>query len=233
MLGITKRLAGDVAYIEIRSFGFPSEAVRGEIRDVMSVAADARALIVDVRANDGGLPPTVALVASYLFGNDPVHLNSQYSRPDNRTDDFHTDPGVLGKKFGPDKAIYVLTSARTLSAAEEFAYDLQSRKRATVVGETSGGAANIGEPVSLGFGFSAFVPMGRAINPITKTNWEGVGVEPDVAVSAETAVDVAHRLAVAATRGYEVLPPARPSPHAGPPTRILVMSLIAVLRWFP
>ncbi|MEP6549840.1 MAG: S41 family peptidase [Gemmatimonadales bacterium] len=195
IFGRTERMAGDIAYVEILSFGAPPEAVREETSRIMSAAADAKALIVDLRANGGGSPFTVALVSSYLFGADPVHLNSLYFRPANRTDDFYTDPHVAGRKFGPDKPIYVLTSSRTFSGAEEFAYNLQTRKRATIVGETTGGGANPGGGVLLPYGLTVFVPSGRAINPITKTNWEGVGVKPDVPVEAGVALDVAHRLA--------------------------------------
>jgi len=124
-----------------------------------------------------------------------VHLNSLYFRPANRTDDFYTDPTVTGRKFGPDKPIYVLTSSRTFSGAEEFAYNLQTRKRATIVGETTGGGANPGRGFPLPYNLTVFVPTGRAINPITKTNWEGVGVKPDVAVDADRALDVALGLA--------------------------------------
>jgi retinol-binding protein 3 len=195
IFGRTERMAGDVAYVEILSFGAPPEEVREATTRIMSAAADAKALIIDLRANGGGSPFTVALVSSYLFGADAVHLNSLYFRPANRTDDFFTDPLVAGPKFGPDKPIYVLTSARTFSAAEEFAYNLQTRKRAKIVGETTGGGANPGRGVPLPYDLTLFVPTGRAINPITKTNWEGVGVKPDVAVPAADALDVALRLA--------------------------------------
>jgi len=195
IFGRTERMAGDVAYVEILSFGAPPEEVRDATTRIMSAAADAKALIIDLRANGGGSPFTVALVSSYLFGAEPVHLNSLYFRPADRTDDFFTDPLVAGKKFGPDKPIYVLTSSRTFSGAEEFAYNLQTRKRATIVGETTGGGANPGRGVPLPHDLIVFVPTGRAINPITKTNWEGVGVKPDVAVPAADALDAALRIA--------------------------------------
>ena len=195
IFGRSERMDGDIAYVEILSFGAPPEAVREQTTQVMSAAADAKALIIDLRKNGGGSPFTVALVSSYLFGEDSVHLNSLYFRPANRTDDFYTNPRVAGRKFGPDKPIYVLTSSRTFSAAEEFTYNLQTRKRATIVGETTGGGANPGRGVPLPYNLTVFVPTGRAINPITKTNWEGVGVKPDVAVNADSALDAAYRMA--------------------------------------
>jgi retinol-binding protein 3 len=193
--GESRRLEGNVAYVQINTFGMPPAQVREQTRTVMSAAADAAALIIDLRTNGGGNPGTVALISSYLFGEEPVHLNSLYWRAQNRTEDFYTDPKVEGKKFGPTKPVFVLTSSRTFSAAEEFTYNLQTRKRATIVGETTGGGAHPGGGVNLPHGMRAFIPSGRAINPITKTNWEGVGVKPDVAVAANAALDTAHKLA--------------------------------------
>jgi hypothetical protein len=193
--GESSRLEGNIAYVEIRTFAEPAEQAREKVASTMSEAADAAALIVDVRRNGGGRPETVALVTSYLFGETPVHLNSLYWRAANRTDRFYTDPGVSGRKFGATKPIYVLTSSRTFSGAEEFAYNLKARKRATIVGETTGGGAHPGGLVTLPHGFGAFVPSGRAINPITETNWEGTGVVPDVAVPADDALTKALELA--------------------------------------
>jgi hypothetical protein len=196
VFGKSQRLDGNVAYVDIATFGVPAGGARDEIQATMSAVADAAAIVFDVRKNNGGDPETVALVTSYLFGKDPVHLNSLQWRLSGRTDDFFTDPNVQGAKFGPDKPVFILTSGRTFSAAEEFAYNLQTRKRATVVGETTGGGANPGQFTALPHGFLAFVPSARAINPITKTNWEGTGVKPDVEVPAESALEAAHKLAI-------------------------------------
>ena len=203
--GESRRLEGNIAYVEIRTFSESADDARDRAEAVMGAAADATALILDVRANGGGRPEAVALVSSYLFGDQPVHLNSLYFRPADRTDEFFTDPNVRGKKFGAAKPVYVLTSARTFSGAEEFAYNLQALKRATIVGETTGGGAHPGGVVALPHGLSAFIPSGRAINPVTQTNWEGTGVKPDVAVAApdalEKALELARRLIGSAPRG--------------------------------
>jgi C-terminal processing protease CtpA/Prc len=120
-----------------------------------------------------------------------VLLNSLYWRPANRTDEFSTLRTVTGKRFGATKPVYVLTSSRTFSAAEEFAYDLQSRKRAVIVGETTGGGAHPGGVTRVEDDFAVFVPSGRAINPVTGTNWEGTGVRPEIAVVADSAIAAA------------------------------------------
>ena len=193
-----ERLGGNVGYLEIRSFGFSPEDVADVAAAAFTFLGSTDALIIDVRRNGGGSPFMVAHVASYLFGPTPVLLNSLYWRPRNRTDDFYTTRDLSGTRYGPDKPVYVLTSRNTFSGAEEFAYDLQTRKRAVIVGDTTGGGAHPGGMQRVTEHFGIFVPTGRAINPITKTDWERVGVRPDIAVAADQALRTAH---VAALRG--------------------------------
>jgi C-terminal processing protease CtpA/Prc len=138
----------------------------------------------------------VALICSYLFGEEKVHLNDLYWREENRTEEFWTTPDKVKAPKYLGRDVFVLTSNRTFSGAEEFTYNLKNLKRATIVGETTGGGAHPGGFVRLGDHFSAFVPTGRAISPITKTNWEGTGVIPDVVVSKEIALETAYKMAL-------------------------------------
>lgn len=201
-IGGAEILPGNIGYVEVRSFAYSARAIAEAVAKEMSVVAGADALIIDVRRNGGGAPEAVSLISSYLFGEEPVHLNSLYFRPQNNTEHFYTLRTVSGKRYGPDKPVYVLTSKRTFSAAEEFAYNLQSRKRALIVGETSGGGAHPGSSQQVGEGFAVFVPQGRAINPITGTNWEGTGVRPEIVVPADSALTaaLAHALTHARAR---------------------------------
>lgn len=185
-----ERLEGNVGYLSLRGFNDPNGAEE-TIAAAMNFLGNTDALIIDLRRNGGGSPAMVALISSYLFGEKPVHLNSLYWREGNRTDDFWTKEKVLGKRFA-DKDVYVLTSNRTFSAAEEFSYNLKNLKRATIVGEVTGGGANPGGMFRITEHFGVFVPTGRAINPISKTNWEGTGVKPDVEVPADHALKTAH-----------------------------------------
>ena len=185
-----ERLEGNVGYLSLRGFNDPNGAEE-TIAAAMNFLGNTEALIIDLRRNGGGSPEMVALISSYLFGEKPVHLNSLYWREGNRTDDFWTKDKVLGKRFA-DKDVYVLTSNRTFSAAEEFSYNLKNLKRATIVGEVTGGGANPGGMFRITEHFGVFIPTGKAINPITKTNWEGTGVKPDVEVPAEHALKTAH-----------------------------------------
>ncbi len=188
-----ERLSGNVGYLDLR--GFEQATAASETASAaMNFLANTDALIIDLRQNGGGDPAMVAFLTSYLF-NQRTHLNSIYSRPANSTRDFWTSVDVPGKKYG-DKPVFVLTSSRTFSAAEEFSYNLKSLKRATIVGETTGGGAHPVQPRQLGKLFVITVPFARSINPITKTNWEGVGVKPDIEIAATNALKAAHLLAI-------------------------------------
>ena len=189
-----ERLQGNIGYVDLRGFMDPKTGAE-TVQAAMNFLANTDALIFDLRQNGGGDPEMVALISSYLFGDKPVHLNSLYWRKGDRTEDFFTKPNLANKKFG-DKDIYVLTSNRTFSGAEEFSYNLKNLKRATIIGETTGGGANPGGMFRLAEHFGVFIPTGRAVSPITKTNWEGTGVEPDIKAPKEQALKIAYLLAL-------------------------------------
>lgn len=194
--GIEKveRLTLNIGYIDLR--GFISVDISGEaISAAMTLVANTDALIIDLRQNGCGSPATVAFMTSYLF-DERTHLNSLYWREGNRTSQFWTQDFVPGKRFGQKKPVYVLTSKRTFSGAEEFAYNLKNLKRATIVGESTGGGAHPGSMRRIAAHFEMFVPSGRAISPITNTNWEGTGVEPDIKVASDDALRTAQILAL-------------------------------------
>jgi hypothetical protein len=193
-IGRHEILPGNIGYLEVTSFTGRGAPVDDAIARAMTALAGTEALIIDVRRNGGGNPSTVARLSSYLF-EAPVHLNSLYWRERDRTDEFWTSARVEGARFGESKPVYVLTSAKTFSGAEEFGYNLKNLKRATLVGERTGGGAHPGAVRGLNDRFSMFVPTGRAVSPVTGTNWEGTGVVPDVEVPADEALDRALRLA--------------------------------------
>lgn len=180
-----ERLAGNLGYLKVDGFG-PADAVGPAFSAAMQLLMGSEAVILDLRENGGGDPESVAYLVSHFFPEgDARELNAIYNRPRNTTRQYWTSPLAAPRYTGP---VYVLTSAHTFSGGEECAYDFQTQKRATVVGETTGGGANPGRAVDLGGGFNAFIPTGRAINPVTHTNWEHVGVKPDVVVPAAEAL---------------------------------------------
>ena len=189
-----ERLSGNIGYLDLRGFMDARRAGETAVA-AMNFLANSEAVIIDLRRNGGGSPSMIQLISSYFF-DEPVHLNSFYIRSEDTVNQFWTSAYVHGRKMA-DTDLYVLTSPQTFSAAEEFTYNMKNLKRATIVGETTGGGAH---PVerhtfkNLNIGMT--VPFGRAINPISGTNWEGVGVTPDIEVPQEQALLVAHELAL-------------------------------------
>ncbi|MDX2220592.1 MAG: S41 family peptidase [Burkholderiales bacterium] len=191
-----ERLPGNIGYLDLRSFSGAGLAADTLVA-AMNVLAHSDALIIDLTRNGGGDPNTVALITSYLF-DERKHLNDLVWREQGkeRVEHFWTTEAVSGARYGGKKPVYVLTAKRTFSAAEEFTYNLKNLKRATIVGETTGGGAHPGRMFRLSKNFGAFIATGRARSPITQTNWEGTGVTPDVPASAEQALNVAQRMAL-------------------------------------
>jgi retinol-binding protein 3 len=188
----TEILENNVGYLKFNFFADPEACGEIATREMVKLA-DVSALVVDLRENGGGSPGMVAHVTSYLFSK-RVHLNDLWERVGNKTREFWTNPELPGKKVRDEVPVYVLTSNRTFSGAEEFSYNLRNLKRATIVGETTGGGAHPVMGQRINDHFMIGVPFARAINPYSKTNWEGTGVEPHVKVPAADAMATALRM---------------------------------------
>ena len=192
-----ERLTPNIGYVKFNAF--PDPAVCGPTASAaMNFLANVDAIIFDMRENGGGDPRMVQYVSSYLF-DASTHLNDLYNRKEDSTTQHWTLPYVPGKRLA-GKPVFVLTSKRTFSGAEEFTYNLKELKRATVIGETTGGGAHPVAGHRIDNHFSIGVPFARAVNPISKTNWEGTGVEPDVKVPAADALEMAQKMAAEAIR---------------------------------
>lgn len=185
-----KVLEGNIGYLDLRSFQGTDYAGDTAVA-AMNFLSHTDAIIIDLRQNGGGSPQMIQLITSYLYDAEPVHLNNFYYRPKDQRTQTWTLPHVSGKR-NPDAAVYVLTSNRTFSAAEEFSYNLKHLERATLIGETTGGGAHPGGTQTATDRFQVWIPTGRAINPITQTNWEGTGVTPHIQVPKEQAFDKAY-----------------------------------------
>ena len=187
-------LPGNIGYVKFDAFP-PPDMCGATVVAAMGFLAHVDAVVFDLRDNHGGDPAMVQFLASYLFDNH-THLNDLYYRRDDSTTQYWTLPYVPGSRLGTQPA-FVLTSHSTFSGGEEFTNDLKTQKRATIVGETTGGGAHPVGGVRIDDHFVLGVPGGRPINPITKTDWEGTGVIPDVAVPAADALEAAKKLAAA------------------------------------
>jgi len=190
-----ERLRGNVGYLDLRSFANLDEG-RETASTYLDAVANFDAIIIDLRQNGGGNTPMVAYIASYFFGSKPVHFTDMYWRDQNKTVEVWTSENLPGRR-SVSQDLYLLVGPSTFSAAEDFCYSLQQLKRATLVGEKTGGGAHMGRGLQrLSPLFTAFIPVGQSLNPVTKTNWENAGVEPEVKVPAEGALIEAHLAAL-------------------------------------
>lgn len=186
-----ERLENNIGLVDLAVF--PPASMGGDtVAAAMQVVAHSDALIIDLRKNGGGMD-TVSLVASYLF-DEQQPLSGIYHRPTGKTTQNFTQPYVPGAKFGGTKPVYVLISKRTFSAAEALAYDLQALKRAIIIGQPSGGGAHPFTYRRIHPHFVLWSVVEKSVNPITGNNWQGVGVQPDVVIDPEQALDKALEL---------------------------------------
>lgn len=184
-----ERLPLNIGVLELDGFMSAGHAAE-TLGAAMTALAHTDALIIDLRNNGGGDAATSTLLASYLL-DQRTHLSDFYLRDGNRLEQRWSLDVVPGLRYGQKKDVLVLTSKDSFSAAEDFAYALKNLKRATIVGETTGGGANAGKDIPLTPNFVAFIPLSRLSSPITKANWEGVGVTPDLKVCAADAMRTA------------------------------------------
>jgi hypothetical protein len=189
-----ERLPGNVGYLDVRRVPDPANAGPA-IAAAMELVAGTHALIIDLRRNGGGSPDGVVFWCSYLVDERPTHLNDIFHADTGQTRQFWALPYVPGPRY-LDRPVYVLTSARTFSGGEDFAYTLQALDRAQVIGERTGGGAHPTRPFGVSAAVHMAIPFARSVNPVTGTNWQGTGVVPDVDVPEAQAYEVAYATAL-------------------------------------
>lgn len=193
-----ERLLGNIGYLKFHQFR-DAEQAGATARAALNFLANCDALIIDLRRNGGGDPSMIQLISSYFF-DEPRHLNSFYIRRSDSTQEFWAHAEVKGPRMS-DVDIFILISRHTFSAAEEFAYNLKHMGRATLVGEVTGGGAHHSEFHKIKYlNMEIKVPYAKAINPITGTNWEQVGVVPHIEASYSRSFDVAYLEAAKSAR---------------------------------
>jgi hypothetical protein len=191
--GKVEILPNNIGYIKFD--GFMDASFCGPtVVAAMGFVAHTDAIIFDIRQNGGGQPAMVTLIASYLFDH-PTHLIDIYNRKEDSTTQNWTLSYLPGARL-TKQPVFVLTSKRTFSGAEEFAFDLKNQKRATIVGETTGGGAHPVSGHTVADYFTIGVPFAKSLDPVTRKNWEGTGVEPDVKVPEADALTTAEKLAM-------------------------------------
>jgi hypothetical protein len=200
-----ERLDGNIGYLDLRRVPAPENAGPA-ITAAMELVCGTYALIIDLRHNGGGSPHGVAFWCSYLLAEEPTHLNDIFHADTAETTQFWSYPYLPGNRY-LDRPVFVLTSSRTFSGGEDFAYTLQALRRAEVVGETTGGGAHPTRPFPISAAVHIGIPFARSVNPVTGTNWQGTGVIPDTAVPADQAYDLAYARALRHVLELRDVPP--------------------------
>lgn len=189
-----EQLDGNIGSLDVRWMADAGEGARA-IGAAMELVAHTRALLLDLRECQGGSPAGAAMWCSYFFPDDQVHLNDFYERSTDSTRQYWTLSHLPAPRY-LYRPVYVLTSATTFSGGEDVAYTLQAYERAEVIGETTRGGAHPTERYPVTEHITVTVPTARTTNAVTGTNWEGVGVQPDRDVTADTAFEVAYKEAL-------------------------------------
>jgi len=200
-----ERLDGNVGYLDLRRVPMPENAGPA-ISAAMELVSGTHALIIDLRRNGGGALHGVVCWISYLLPEEPVHLNDVFRADTGETKQLWSLPYLPGTRY-LDRPVYVLTSGRTFSGGEDFAYTLQALGRAEVIGETTGGGAHPTRGFPISAAVRIAIPFARSINPVTGTNWQGAGVVPDTPVPADQAYDTAYAKALRHVSGLRDIPP--------------------------
>lgn len=194
-----KILEGNIGYLNLRYFA-DLEYARETLEASMAFLENSNAIIIDLRQNGGGVPSTLKLLSSYFFKEEPVLLNTFYNRSTKKTEKFLTEKHINGKRL-VKAPLYILTSKNTFSAAEAFVYNLKHLNRAIVVGETTRGGANRTKRMAINDNFTISIPYIKAIHPVTKANWEGTGVLPNIETTSNEAFVAAYVEAINKTMG--------------------------------
>jgi len=182
-------LSGNLGYIKINHFWADNIYGKETLKATLQFVSNSNALIIDLRDCGGGSQETVNMICGY-FLEKSTHINDMFDRAAKTTTEYWTKPDSAFTKM-IKMPLYILTNNKTFSAAEEFCYDLQCIKRASIIGETTGGGAHGTFSQEAGMGFVLSIPYSTAINPITKTSWEKIGVKPDIEVTSDKALETA------------------------------------------
>lgn len=185
-------MPGNVGYLKISSFAAPDEMAADVRKAAMAFLRNTDALVIDLRGNNGGGPQPSLL--GYFF-NEAKLIGTEHFREGNRVEEKWTIPAGQAA-YGETKPVYILVDKDTFSAGESFAYNLQGLGRAKLVGEKTKGGARPSTMKAISDNFAMTLAFAYSKHAVTKTDWEGVGLKPDIEVPADKALDVAYRAAL-------------------------------------
>lgn len=183
-------LDGNIGYIKL-NFWQPLDWVKRTIDATMGFVANTDALIIDLRENQGGYSPTDSYLASYFFDEKPTLWMSSYERRTDETESTSTIQEIGGERY-LNKSIFILIGENTFSLAEQFAYAMKHFDKAIIIGQSSAGAAHAIDFMEVNDNYLIQLPISRSIHPVTKIDWEGTGVIPNIITSNNEALKTAH-----------------------------------------
>lgn len=182
-------LPGNIGYLSISQFVRLNPFSKEAANTAFSYLKNTSAIVIDLRYGSGGSPEMMSFIAGKFF-NQPIKLAEIFIRSEHVTLTCTAQPDSISKYFN-SKPLIILVSYRTFSAAEALAYTLQHQGRAILIGETTRGGAHIVNYQPLSSGFVCDIPLGTFISSATGTNWERIGVQPDVTCNHENALYLA------------------------------------------
>lgn len=190
-----KILPGNTGYLKLKYFADTENASKAAWESIRLIRHTS-ALILDLRGNSGGSGSMVQLLCSIFLPNaqDPI-LSITYKKGNTVT--LKTDTIEHAKKY-LSKPLFILVDEKTFSAAEAFTFILKNRQRATIIGNTTAGAGNISGPYPLDKEYIITIPVGKITDPLTKTGWEGIGVQPNIETTNKDPLEKAKELASSA-----------------------------------
>jgi len=192
-----KILEGNIGYLDFRTFHDPAYSSE-TATSVMQFFSNTDALIIDMRNNNGGVLEMAQFISSYFFSQQetPLYKYYYYEKANVKIErEMWLLPSVPGKRLNKID-IYILTSGATFSSAEWMSYSLQNLNRVTIIGEQTAGGAHPVDRKILVNGFVINIPFGEVKDPNTNTDFEGIGVTPDIKISANKALEKAHYFAL-------------------------------------
>lgn len=187
-------LSGNVGYLKFNKFYQDEETIE-TVDYAMGFLKDTKAMIIDLSDNIGGSPELVRYILSHFFDEETL-LWRIHERGDKDIYELNSIVEIGNPKFKGNYPLFVLVGPDTASAAEIFSYTLKHYNRATIVGQKTRGVAHAVGAVKINKYFIGRFSMSTIINPITLTNFEVVGVQPDIKSSLDKSLDVAHSKAL-------------------------------------
>jgi|GEM_PF-3229524 hypothetical protein len=180
-LGIEEvsRMPGGIGYLRLSGWA-PAPWVGSRLENAFALLRGSTGVIIDVRGNRGGDGDTVNLVTRTFLAEGAPQTLQTFDRAGERIDwQENLDPAWA--RFPLDIPLVVLVDRESFSGSEAFAFSLREEGRATIIGSrTSGAAHGVRDAVALPGGFALYIPEYRKEGRLTHTDWEGVGVRPDI-----------------------------------------------------